>query len=112
MPAFLIISKRFKFSEEEARQEFFLKNLLHSYERISRVFCQVLQKDPLRLDRTDHRSVTFLGIFPRRFTDRANVLLPHRRKILQPIMFGLFIHDKTANITRVSENIKPVTQAK
>ena len=55
-------------------------------------------KNLLRLDHTDNRGVTFLRIFPCRFFNGANVIFPLQHTILQPIMFGLVIPNKTAKI--------------
>ena len=64
------------------------------------------------MDRTDHRDVTFLGIFTHRFTDHLNDLLPIQRTILQSITFGLIIPDKITKIMRASANHKSVMQEK
>ena len=89
-----------------------MKKLLHSCRCISLVFLHKLQKDQLWLDCTDHRGVTFLGTFTHSFSDIANVFFPLWHTIQQPITFGIVIPDKTAKITRVSENLNTVTQVK
>ena len=54
----------------------------------------------------------FFEILNQYFADWANIILPLRHMILQPITFGLVAPDKTANIMRSSANFKPVMQAK
>ena len=66
---------RYFYFTKNDRQKCFPKNILHSHKRVSRILCDLLYKYSLRLDRTYHHGVTFLGIFPCSFADRANVSL-------------------------------------
>ena len=64
------------------------------------------------MHRTDHHGVTFLEIFNYRFSDRTNIIFPLQHTILHQIVFGIFIPNKTAKITKASVNLKTMTQAK
>ena len=69
-----------------------------------------MKKYSIRLDRMCHRVTIILEIFPRGFTDHANVLLPHKRTLSKPISLGLVVLYVTPEITRARAHLKSVTR--
>ena len=71
-----------------------------------------MKKYPFLLYYTYHCSVTLLGIFPRGFSDRVDILLPRQRTISQTIVFGIVVTNVTPKITCARAHIKSVTSSK
>ena len=86
-------------------------HLLHSRKQFPHIRDYVLYKYPLWLDCVYYCGVTLLGIFPRGFSDRAKILLPHQRALCQPISFVIVVPDIIAKIMRAYAHLKPVTCA-
>ena len=91
--------RRFSYLRRKDEAKKFLNHLLHSRKCISRVPGDALNKYSFWLDCTYHSSVTLLGIFPRGFADRVDILLPRQRTLSQPITFGLVNPNVTPQIT-------------
>ena len=53
--------------------------------------------------------VTLIGIFPRSFADRVDILLLRQRTLSQPIVFGLVVPNVTPKIMCARANPKSVT---
>ena len=69
-------------------------------------------KNPLVLDRLDHRSITVLRIFSCRFGDNMNTSLPFLRPIFESLVFRFVIPYVATNITCAGANLKPMMRAK
>ena len=108
----LQLERGFSVFQIKKRQKVFTKNLLHSRKFLSRIYFHALQKHTLRLDRTDHRGVTLLRIFPCHFGDRMNIYFPFIRSLFEPLVFVFVIPDISANIRWICANLKPTTHAK